>query len=84
MLDYDDDGFISKADLNHVLTTQYRLVGPLITFSKKRYDNVDKLVEDFFDQIDIRGEGKIDLDAYKEGALKNLDIVEGFKLFHEA
>lgn len=84
MLDCDGDGLISKEDLRKVLDTQYRLAGPLITFSGKRYDDVDSLTDDFFNRIDIRGDGQITMEAYKEGALKNLDIVEGFKLFSES
>lgn len=31
--------------------------------------------------MDINNDGKISLEEYKEGALKNLDIIQGLKLF---
>jgi len=35
----------------------------------------------FFDTMDANGDGKISLEEYKEGALKNPDIIQGLKLF---
>jgi hypothetical protein len=76
----------------------YKLVGPLVTFSGKKYDSpqqvlhifahpctssslVMQLVDEFFEAMDTNGDNKISIAEYKEGALKNPDIIQGLKLF---
>jgi hypothetical protein len=66
-----------------------------VTFSGKKYESPKQLVDEFFEVMDLNHDGKISLEEYKEGALKNPDIIrmylhhyhnsplfiEGLKLF---
>eukprot|EP01117_Protostelium_nocturnum_P006490 TRINITY_DN2340_c0_g1_i1.p1 TRINITY_DN2340_c0_g1~~TRINITY_DN2340_c0_g1_i1.p1 ORF type:complete len:187 (+),score=49.83 TRINITY_DN2340_c0_g1_i1:78-638(+) len=81
MYDLDGNGFIDKKEMSQIMESFFKLVGPLITFSGKRYDSATQLVEEFFDVMDKNGDGRITLEEYKEGALKNPDIIQGLKLF---
>jgi neuronal calcium sensor 1 len=81
MYDLDGNGIIDRKEMEQIMDSFYRLVGPLVTFSGKKYDSSLQLVEEFFDIMDKNGDGKITLEEYKEGALKNPDIIQGLKLF---
>ena len=86
MYDLDGNGYIDKEEMTQIMDAFYKLVGPLVTFSGKKYDSPQQLVDEFFgnindrglhilDTMDANGDGKISLDEYKDGALKNPDII---------
>lgn len=81
MYDLDGNGFIDKDEMTQIMDSFYKLVGPLVTFSGKRYNSPEELVDEFFETMDANGDGKISLQEYKEGAMKNPDIIQGLKLF---
>jgi len=81
MYDLDGNGFIDKEEMTQIMQSFYKLVGPLVTFSGKKYDSPEQLVDEFFEAMDANGDGKISLQEYKDGALKNPDIIQGLKLF---
>jgi len=81
MYDLDGNGFIDKDEMAQIMEAFYKLVGPLVTFSGKKYESPTALVQEFFDLMDANGDGKISLQEYKDGALKNPDIIQGLKLF---
>ena len=81
MYDLDGNGYIDRNEMIKIMTSFHRLVGPLVTFSGKTYESVAQLVDEFFDVMDINKDGQISLEEYKQGALKNPDIVQGLKLF---
>ncbi|KAL6046190.1 Calcium-binding protein NCS-1, variant 2 [Balamuthia mandrillaris] len=81
LYDITSNGYITKDEMTKIMDSFYKLVGPLVTFSGKKYESHAQLVEEFFEQIDTTGEGKITLEMYKEGAVKNPDIIQGLKLF---
>jgi len=82
MYDLDGNGFIDKEEMGQIMESFYKLVGPLVTFSGKKYDSPQQLVDEFFDLMDANGDGKISLQEYKDGAFKNPDIIQGLKLFN--
>jgi Ca2+-binding EF-hand superfamily protein len=81
MYDINNNGYITKDDITRIMDSFYKLVGPLVTFSGKKYESHEQLVEEFFELMDTTGDGKITLKEYKEGAMKNPDIIQGLKLF---
>ena len=81
MYDLDRNGYIDKQEMQQIMEAFYKLVGPLVTFSGKKYESPQQLVDEFFDTMDANGDGKISIEEYKEGALKNPDIIQGLKLF---
>lgn len=81
MYDIDKNGFITKEEMALIMDSFYKLVGPLVTFSGKKYETPSQLVDEFFDQMDTNKDGNISLEEYKNGALKNPDIIQGLKLF---
>jgi len=82
MYDLDGNGFIGKEELTQIMEAFFKMSGPLVTFTGKKYDSPQALVDDFFDAMDANGDGKISLQEYKEGAIKNPDIIQGLKLFN--
>lgn len=83
MYDIDGDGYLTKNDLKTVLESFYGLVGPLVTLSGKKYDNIDTFIKDFFENMGHKIDGKISLEDYKEGVMKNTNILQGIKMFSD-
>jgi len=81
MYDMDNNGLITKDEMTKIMESFYQLVGPLVTFSGKKYESAQQLVDEFFEQMDSSGAGGVSLADYKEGAMKNPDIIQGLKLF---
>jgi Ca2+-binding EF-hand superfamily protein len=81
MYDLDGNGFITREDMLQVIEAFFKLVGPVVTFAGKKYESAEQLVDDFFDQMDSNKDDKISIEEYKEGAMKNPDIIQGLKLF---
>ena len=59
MYDLDGNGFITKEEMARIMDSFYKLVGPLVTFSGKKYESPAQLVDEFFDQMDINKDGQI-------------------------
>jgi Ca2+-binding EF-hand superfamily protein len=81
LYDLDGNGVISREEMSQVIESYYKLVGPLISSSGKKYETPEQLVDEFFEQMDQNGDGVISLEEYKEGAMKNPDIIQRLKLF---
>jgi len=79
--DTDGDGFLSHEDLQTLVNALFDLLGPVTTPSGKKYDVPSQLVDDFFEEMDTTGNGKISLEEYKEGAMKHPDIFQALRLF---
>jgi len=48
MYDLDGNGFIDKEEMQQIMEAFYKLVGPLVTFSGKKYESPQQLVDEFF------------------------------------
>eukprot|EP01125_Pyxidicula_operculata_P016501 TRINITY_DN5686_c0_g1_i2.p1 TRINITY_DN5686_c0_g1~~TRINITY_DN5686_c0_g1_i2.p1 ORF type:complete len:197 (-),score=40.48 TRINITY_DN5686_c0_g1_i2:107-697(-) len=81
--DLNGDGFITRDDLETIVFSMQPLVGQLTMYNGKKYDSPLQLVDDFFAEIDLEGTGKISLEMYKEGSLKNFDIFQALKLLSD-
>lgn len=84
MYDQDEDGMITKAEMTRIIDAFCKSVGPLVTYSGKRYESGEALVEEFFDEMDTNDDGKVSLDDYRNGAIRNHDIIQGLKLFEQS
>jgi len=82
MYDLDGNGFIDKDEMVKIMESFYKVIGSFTTASGKKYENPKNFIEEFFDAMDTNKDGRISLQEYKEGALKNPDIVQGLKLFN--
>lgn len=83
MYDIDGDGYLTKNDLKTVLESFYGFVGPLVTLSGTKYDNIDTFIKDFFEKMGHKVDSKISLEDYKEGVMKNTNILQGIKMFSD-
>ena len=81
MYDLDGNGYISREEMQTIMESFYKLVGGLVTFSGNSYSSPSEFVDSFFEAMDTNSDGKISVEEYKAGALKNPDIVKGLKLF---
>jgi len=81
MYDINRTGYLTKDEMSQIMESFYKLVGPLVTFSGKKYESSQQLVDEFFEQADSDGDGKISLDDYRAAAVKNPDIIQGLRLF---
>jgi Ca2+-binding EF-hand superfamily protein len=81
MYDLNNNGFIDKPEMKKIMSAFNRMVGPMVTYSGKKYPSVNEMVDDIFDAMDLNADDKISLAEYREGALKNPDIIQGLKLF---
>lgn len=50
-------------------------------YSGRKYDSPEQFVSEFFEQTDTNEDGLITLDEYKEGAMKNPDVISGLRLY---
>jgi len=81
LYDADRDGLLSHDDVLVVVSALFDLLGPITLNSGKKYDVPSQMVDDFFEEMDTEGTGKITLEAYKDGAMKNPDIFQALRLF---
>lgn len=83
MYDQDEDGLITKAEMARIIEAFTKSVGPLVTYSGRRYESAEALVEEFFEDMDANDDGKVSLEEYREGAMRNHDIIQGLKLVEQ-
>jgi len=81
LYDVDGDGLLSHDDVLVVVSALFDLLGPLTTFSGKKYDVPSQMVDDMFEEMDAEGSGKISVESYKDGAMKHPDIFQALRLF---
>jgi len=79
--DIDGDGVLGHEDIQTLVNSLFDLLGPVTTYSGKKYDVPSQLVDDFFEEMDLQGNGKITLEEYKEGAMKHPDIFQALRLY---
>jgi len=80
MYDLNGDGFITRDEILQIVQSFYQLCGPLSSYTGKKFETPIQLVDEFFDELDEDSTGKISLEQYKEGAMKNQEIFQAMKL----
>jgi Ca2+-binding EF-hand superfamily protein len=52
MYDVDGNGKLTREEMLQIMESYYKLVGPLIAFSGRKYEQPEQLVDEFFEQMD--------------------------------
>jgi Ca2+-binding EF-hand superfamily protein len=80
LYDINGDGHISKEEFKKIMSSFLKFKGSLTMFSGKTYNDIDEICEEFFKVMDADGDGEITFNDYKQGALKNPDIMQGLSI----
>eukprot|EP00003_Mantamonas_plastica_P022928 TRINITY_DN3997_c0_g4_i10.p1 TRINITY_DN3997_c0_g4~~TRINITY_DN3997_c0_g4_i10.p1 ORF type:complete len:190 (-),score=65.42 TRINITY_DN3997_c0_g4_i10:21-590(-) len=80
MYDLDGNGYITKKEMQSIMESFFKFMGKLVTMSGEEFESPQEFVDHIFSEMDENNDGMISLDEYKQGALKNPDIVKGLNL----
>lgn len=81
LYDIDGDGYINRQEMNKVAKSLCKLSGSLTTFSGEVYEDPIEFVDDYFERMDLDGDGRISYHDFHEGSLKNSDVLQaGFSM----
>eukprot|EP01027_Heterolobosea_sp_BB2_P017317 GEZU01024543.1.p1 GENE.GEZU01024543.1~~GEZU01024543.1.p1 ORF type:complete len:117 (-),score=13.36 GEZU01024543.1:61-411(-) len=81
LYDLDHNGYITHDEMVKIVTALYRMLGNLVSMHGEEYDTPEKIVSRIFEEMDTNRDGRLSLDEYKVGALKDPAIVQGMGLF---
>jgi len=81
MYDINRRGYLEKTEIRQIMESFSKLVGPLNSSFGRNIEMTQALVDEFFDVMDADRDGRISLEEYKAGAMKNPNIIRGLKLF---
>lgn len=83
LYDLDNDGYITREEMLSIVRCLGKMLGDLVTAQGDSYDSPEALVDRLFSSMDINRDGKLSLEEYKLGALRDPCIVQGLGLFSE-
>eukprot|EP00762_Andalucia_godoyi_P001703 ANDGO_07101.mRNA.1 Calcium-binding protein NCSA len=81
LYDIDHDGFVTRDEMLRIVTALYRMHGDLVSVQGEAFETPEQLVSKIFADMDMNEDGKLSLEEYKEGALRDPCVVQGLSLF---
>jgi Ca2+-binding EF-hand superfamily protein len=80
MFDRDGNGYIELEQLESIISELHTLT-TLKSISGRLCSSVEDFAQEFFDDMDTDGDGRVSLAEFMQGAMRNPDIIKGLMLF---
>eukprot|EP01130_Rhizamoeba_saxonica_P003829 TRINITY_DN1587_c0_g1_i1.p1 TRINITY_DN1587_c0_g1~~TRINITY_DN1587_c0_g1_i1.p1 ORF type:complete len:136 (-),score=36.43 TRINITY_DN1587_c0_g1_i1:32-439(-) len=82
MFDLDNDDYITRDELAQFVEGLFNLIGPITTFTGRRYVSAESFIDYIYDEMETDEDGRISFENYRETASRNPDILQGLKLYN--
>ncbi|KAJ3035831.1 Neuronal calcium sensor 1 [Rhizophlyctis rosea] len=80
LYDIDNDGFITRDEMLRIVEAIYKMVGSMVKLPPDE-DTPEKRVNKIFELMDLNGDGRLDLDEFREGSKKDPTIIQALNLY---
>eukprot|EP00033_Pygsuia_biforma_P000643 GCRY01000758.1.p1 GENE.GCRY01000758.1~~GCRY01000758.1.p1 ORF type:complete len:191 (+),score=30.05 GCRY01000758.1:233-805(+) len=80
MYDMDNDGFISRAEMEHAVDAIYKMMGNLANIPESQ-DTPAKRVTTLFQWMDTNKDDRISLEEFREGVRQDPSIIQTLSMF---
>ncbi|KAI8825164.1 calcium-binding protein NCS-1 [Fimicolochytrium jonesii] len=80
LYDINNDGYITRDEMYQIVEAIYKMVGNMVKLPEDE-DTADKRVEKIFTLMDSNGDGKLDMEEFREGSQKDPTIVNALNLY---
>ena len=80
MYDFDEDGFVGRAELLTLVECQYRTVGDLGEYPEHQLTPEDR-VEYIMTMMDLDGDDRLSRQEFELGVLRDSDILDALNLY---
>ncbi|PVU94384.1 hypothetical protein BB561_002583 [Smittium simulii] len=80
LYDIDGDGYITQVEMLQIVDAIYKMLGSMVQLAEDE-DTPEKRVDKIFRLMDTNQDGKIDLEEFKAGSLKDSVIMQALNLY---
>ena len=80
MYDFDEDGYVGRAELLTLVECQYRTVGELGEFPEHQYTPEER-VEYIMNMMDLDGDDRLSRQEFELGVLRDTEILDALGLY---
>jgi Ca2+-binding EF-hand superfamily protein len=81
MYDFDEDGFIGRAELLTLVDCMYRTVGDVSSSFPEDQETPEDRVNYLMERMDLDGDGKLSRQEFELGCLQDASILDGIHLY---